>query len=82
MIDWKWNGARWWKFDLHTHTPASEEYGKGADQAALKARTPKEWLLDYMRAGIDCVALTDHNTGAWIDRIKQAFPTYSPVPRC
>jgi ABC-type cobalamin/Fe3+-siderophores transport system ATPase subunit len=73
MIDWKWNGARWWKFDLHTHTPASEEYGKGADQAALKARTPKEWLLDYMRAGIDCVALTDHNTGAWIDRIKQAL---------
>jgi PHP family Zn ribbon phosphoesterase len=73
MIDWKWNGARWWKFDFHTHTPASEEYGKGADQAALKARTPKEWLLDYMRAGIDCVAITDHNTGAWIDQIKQAL---------
>lgn len=73
MIDWKWNGARWWKFELHTHTPASEEYGKGADQAALKARTPKEWLLDYMRAGIDCVTITDHNTGAWIDQIKQAL---------
>jgi energy-coupling factor transporter ATP-binding protein EcfA2 len=73
MIDWKWNGARWWKFDLHTHTSASEDYGKGADQAALKARTPKEWLLDYMRAGIDCVAITDHNTGAWIDQIKHAL---------
>ena len=73
MIDWKWNGARWWKFDLHTHTPASDDYGKGADQAALKTRDPKEWLLDYMRAGIDCVAVTDHNTGAWIDQIKQAL---------
>ena len=73
MTDWQWNGARWWKFDLHTHTPASDDYGKGACQAALKARTPKEWLLDYMRAGIDCVAVTDHNTGAWINPIKQAL---------
>lgn len=73
MTDWQWHGARWWKFDLHTHTPASEDYGKGACQAASKARTPKEWLLDYMRAGIDCVAVTDHNTGAWIGPIKQAL---------
>lgn len=73
MKDWKWNGARWWKFDFHTHTPMSDGYGKGADQAALKTRTPKEWLLDYMRAGIDCVAITDHNTGAWIDQLKGAL---------
>ena len=26
--------------------------------------------LDYMRAGIDCVAITDHNSGEWIDRVK------------
>jgi len=70
MTDWKWNGARWWKFDFHTHTPKSDDYGRGADQAALKTRTPKEWLLDYMHAGIDCVAITDHNTGAWIDTLK------------
>jgi len=30
-------------------------------------------LLDYMRAGIDCVAITDHNTGAWIDKLKDAL---------
>jgi hypothetical protein len=73
MTEWKWNGARWWKFDFHTHTPASDDYGKGPDQTAHKARTQKEWLLDYMRAGIDCVAITDHNTGAWIDRLKGAL---------
>jgi Predicted metal-dependent phosphoesterases (PHP family) len=60
-----WNGARWWKFDFHTHTPASKDYGKGPDQAQLGLRTPREWLLDFMRAGIDCVAVTDHNSGAW-----------------
>ena len=65
-------GSKWWKFDFHTHTPASEkDYGKGPDQALLKQRTPREWLLDYMRAGIDCVAVTDHNSGEWIDRLKQ-----------
>jgi len=71
--EWNWPGARWWKFDFHTHTPASDDYGKGPDQASLKSRTPEEWLLDYMRAGIDCVAITDHNTGAWIDKLKDAL---------
>ena len=73
VTSWKWNGARWWKFDLHTHTPASEDYGKGSEQEALKCRTPEEWLLDYMRAGIDCVAVTDHNSGAWIDDLRRAL---------
>ncbi len=73
MTAWNWNGARWWKCDLHTHSPASDDYGRGPDQAQLKTRTPKEWLLDYMRAGIDCVAITDHNSGAWIDPVKAAL---------
>jgi len=67
----EWNGARWWKFDFHTHTPASKDYGKGPDQEQLGQRTPREWLLDYMAAEVDCVAVTDHNTGAWIDKLKQ-----------
>ena len=75
MTDWKWNGARWWKFDFHAHTPESDDYGKckGPDQETLKKRTPKDWVLDYMRAGVDCVAVTDHNTGAWIDQLKKAL---------
>lgn len=73
MTTWSWNGARWWKFDIHAHSPASEDYGKGPTQATLKTRTPREWLLDYMRAGIDCVAITDHNSGAWIDCLKSAL---------
>ncbi len=71
MREWKWKGSHWWKFDFHAHTPASDDYGKGKDQAALKKRGPRDWLLDYMRAGIDCVAITDHNSGEWIDRVKE-----------
>ena len=70
MSNRQWSGARWWKFDLHTHTPASNDYGKGPEYERLKQLTPRDWLLDYMQAEIDCVAITDHNTGAWIDQVK------------
>lgn len=66
-------GARWWRFDLHAHTPASPDYGKGPDQAELKQRTPHEWLADFMMAKLDCVAITDHNTGEWINPLKRAY---------
>ena len=65
-----WNGARWWKCDFHTHTPASNDYGKGPAQESIRERSHRDWLLDYMRAGVDCIAITDHNTGASIDPIK------------
>ncbi|TVT57093.1 MAG: hypothetical protein FHK80_09860 [Azoarcus sp. PHD] len=71
---WPYPGARWWKFDFHTHTPASKD--TGAWQAAIRTPnelTPQTWLLKYMAAEIDCVAVTDHNTGEWIDRLKLAY---------
>jgi energy-coupling factor transporter ATP-binding protein EcfA2 len=71
-MTWNWNGARWWKFDFHTHTPKSDDYGKGPNQTELKARSARDWVLDYMRAGLDCVAVTDHNSGEWIDELKNA----------
>ena len=70
-INWHYPGARWWKFDFHTHTPKSLDYGKGERQSALKQLGAKEWLLGFMRAEIDCVAVTDHNTGEWVDCLKE-----------
>ncbi len=70
-------GSKWWKFDFHTHSPASCDYGKGPDQAVLKQRTPREWLMDFMRAGIDCVAVTDHNSGEWIEKLKQELANFN-----
>lgn len=71
---WPYPGARWWKFDFHTHTPASKD--TGAWQAAIGTPdelTPQKWLLKYMAAEIDCVAVTDHNTGEWIDKLKAVY---------
>ena len=60
---WDYPGARWWRFDFHTHTPASGDYRGGEV-------TPADWLLGFMQAGIDCVAVTDHNSGEWVDLLK------------
>ena len=73
-LNWIPPGARWWKFDFHTHTPASKD--THAWQTAVgtpNALTPEKWLLKYMAAGIDCVAVTDHNSGEWIDTLKAAY---------
>ena len=63
MTDWNFVGARWWKFDFHAHTPASNDFKQ-------PEMTAEDWLLGYMIAGIDCVAVTDHNSGEWIDKLK------------
>lgn len=71
---WSYAGARWWKFDFHTHIPASKD--TTAWQAAIGTadeHTPQKWLLKYMAAGIECVAITDHNSGERVDRLKAAY---------
>ncbi len=67
-------GARWWKFDFHTHTPASFDYGK-SDSSLKISKSARDWLLDYIAKGIECVAVTDHNSGDWIDKLKNAAET-------
>ena len=68
--EWPWPGSRWWKFDFHTHTPASSDTYWAKTNAAF---TEKDWLLGYMAAEVDCVAITDHNSGAWIDKLKNTY---------
>jgi energy-coupling factor transporter ATP-binding protein EcfA2 len=66
-------GARWWRFDFHTHTPASRDTAWFPLVGTEQELTPEAWLAKFMAAGIDCVAITDHNTGAWIDLLKTAY---------
>nr|VFK36821.1 MAG: AAA domain-containing protein, putative AbiEii toxin, Type IV TA system [Candidatus Kentron sp. SD]VFK40625.1 MAG: AAA domain-containing protein, putative AbiEii toxin, Type IV TA system [Candidatus Kentron sp. SD] len=78
---WFYPGARWWKFDFHTHTPASKDTKSW--QVAIgtpEEVIPEKWLLQYMAAGIDCVAITDHNTGEWIDQLKAAYARMRAEP--
>lgn len=60
-------GARWWKFDFHTHTPKSKDW-RGDE-----GTTPETWLLACMAAELDAVVITDHNSGEWVDPLKAAY---------
>ena len=73
MSNWDFLGARWWQFDFHTHTPASTDFMQGCSPEDKNKVTPEFWLQQFMEKGIACVAITDHNSGAWIDRLKEAL---------
>lgn len=63
---WSWPGARWWRCDFHLHTPASHDAYNGQDVSA------EDWVEAPRAAGLDAVAITDHNTGEWVDRVAAA----------
>ncbi len=63
MNEFQFAGAKWWKFDFHTHTPASDFNDKEIEN--------KLWLKAFMDKEIDCVAITDHNSGEWINTLQQ-----------
>ena len=63
--DMMYKGTRWFKCDLHVHTIASECFEE-------KTVTPEQWVEEAIKKGLDCIAVTDHNTGLNIDKIKEA----------
>ena len=58
-------GLKFWKFDLHTHTPASGDFTD-------KQVQPADIVSQAISKGLRGVAVTDHLTGASIDAIKTA----------
>ena len=57
-------GLSFKKLDLHIHTPASQDFRGSV--------TPEEIVDKAIAEGLHGVAITDHNSGAWIDCVKEA----------
>lgn len=57
-------GLQFSAVDLHVHTPASKCFRDTV--------TPDEYVKYALDAGVSAIAITDHNTGDWIDSIKEA----------
>lgn len=57
-------GLQFRKLDLHVHTPASKDF--------IGEATPDEIVARAIGAGLSGIAVTDHNTGDWIDKIQSA----------
>lgn len=68
-VAWNWPGSRWWRVDLHTHSPASYDFKPDADR---DAKDWAAWVTAEKSAGLDAVAITDHNTPAGISGIQTA----------
>ena len=66
---WDWPGSRWWRVDLHAHSPASYDFEPDAERAA---RNWDAWVSAAVAAGLDAVAVTDHNSPNGIEGIQQA----------
>lgn len=70
---WPYPGSGWWKFDFHTHTPFSHDTPWHRLVGTADELSPEAWLQRYMDAGIDCVAVTDHNGAGWIGKLQAAY---------
>ena len=58
-------GLKFQKLDLHLHTPASRCFGD-------KDITAQDIVNKAIEQGLSGIAVTDHNSGEWIDKVKQA----------
>lgn len=58
-------GNRYFRGDLHIHSPASEDYGCPLEPTCTTdsdpLEEPKTFLLEIKKAGLDFAAITDHN---------------------
>lgn len=59
------HGLRFRNVDLHVHTPASQCFVE-------PDVSPQDIVAQALTAGMDAIAITDHNSADWIDRIKEA----------
>jgi DNA repair ATPase RecN len=59
------SGLKYQKLDLHTHTPASKCY-------LHKDQTADQIIESALAQGLKAIAITDHNTAEWIDKMKEA----------
>jgi PHP family Zn ribbon phosphoesterase len=62
----KTKGLFFRKFDLHIHTPASACFLN-----PNKEVTPEQIVNKSIEMGLGAIAITDHNSGEWIDKIKK-----------
>ena len=70
-------GSRWWRLDLHAHSPKSYDF---KDQLGEYADSMCRWLEAARDAGIDAIAVTDHNTAEAISPIQDAASTIEEAP--
>ena len=77
QTSWDWPGSRWWRVDLHAHSPASYDFGSQSDR-----ENPDwtRWLTAARDAGIQAIAVTDHNSAEAIAHLQNAVSEVDDAP--
>ena len=55
-------GCSYYRVDLHVHSPASSDYAGDNNISSY------EFVSVFVARGFDLIAITDHNTGAYVDQ--------------
>ena len=55
-------GCSYYRVDLHVHSPTSSDYEGDKNISSY------EFVSAFVARGFDLIAITDHNTGAWVDQ--------------
>ena len=76
---WIWPGSRWWRVDFHTHSPASYDF-KSQEANAEEGECWVNWIKAARDAGLDAVAITDHNTAEGIEHLQRACSEVENAP--
>ena len=74
---WNWPGSRWWRVDLHTHSPASHDFRPEPDRANPDWT---RWVQALRAAGLDAAVVTDHNTASGIIELQEAAASLENPP--
>ena len=74
---WEWPGSRWWRVDLHAHTPGSYDFGCQSDRDNSNWTG---WITAARDAGIQGVAITDHNTAQGVGHLQATIAEAEDVP--
>lgn len=64
-----YRGLKWYKCDLHLHTPVSECF-------LDKEIEPESFLEKAKEKGLNIIAITDHDNSGWVDKIKTISTNY------
>ena len=74
---WDWPGSRWWRVDLHAHTPASHDYRSLSDREEPDWTC---WVTAARDAGMQAIAVTDHNTAGAVGPLQEAASHVDAAP--
>ena len=74
---WEFPGSRWWRLDLHVHSPKSYDF---KDPQKDDPDSMRRWLEAARDAGVDAIAVTDHNTAEAISLIQDTVLKVDGAP--